>query len=299
MAGFCGNCGAPIRGPFCGKCGQPAEAPAAAAPPSVAPVTPASVPVALSAPVAVPAPLPPAKSGGGLGKVLLVLAVIFGVLVIAGAGAVWYGVHWAKNKVRTYSAAVTGGANPNQVVVAHGDTCRLLAKEDLQQILGVAIEKTEEITEGDTPGCAYFTNTDGFTQLRKMAMEEARRDSERASKKPAPKTDNPLELLKNTKDLEGTIKTLGMQQPAKDGQVFSFTVDRTSGSEAWTTMRGEMAVLPGFEEVQGVGDHAMVGTFGHVFMALKGNTIVALNTLYVPEAGKRGAEIARRILSRM
>jgi len=292
MAGFCRNCGTPLTGAFCGKCGQPADgATFAGAPAASTPVAPSAPPAAVVAPV----------RSGGLGKVLLIVGVIFALIVVSGVGAVFYGVYWAKKKVASYSAAVTGGNNPNQVVVANGTSCALLSKSDLQEILGVTIESTKEIKEGDTPGCAYFTTPDGFAQLRKMAAEESKRESARASaeQKPGEKIDNPLELLQHTKDMEGMVKALSMQAPPQDGQVFSFTVDRRAGSEAWTSMRAELAVLPGFEEVQGVGDHAMVGSFGHMFCAFQGHATVALNTLYVPDARTRGAEIARRILTRL
>ncbi len=293
MPGFCRNCGAPLTGAFCVKCGQPADAPSALS--EQAPSTP--VVAAPVAPAAVPAP----AKGSGLGKVLLIVGLIFGLFVVVGVGAAFYAVHWAKKKVASYSAAVTGGSNPNQVTMAHGNSCRLLSKSELQEVLGVPIEKTEEISEGDTPGCAYFTNSDGFAQLREMAVEETKRESARASaeQKPGEKIDNPLELLKHTKDMEGMVKTLGMQQPPEDGQVFSFTVDRRSGSETWSSMRATMAIIPGFEEIHGVGDHAMIGSFGHTFCALKANTAISLNTLYVPDARTRGADIARRILARL
>jgi hypothetical protein len=193
----------------------------------------------------------------------------------------------------------SGTNSGGQIAVAHGNSCALLSAGELQQILGVKVERTQEIAEGENPGCAYFTNDDGVAQLRKMIMQQAKRDSDTASKKPAPKTDNPLELLKNTKDLEGIVKSLSMQEPPKDGQVFSFTVDRRGGEENWTAMRTALSIVPGFEEVQGVGDHAMIGSFGHAFYALKGHTTVTLNTIYVPDAAKRGADIARRILARL
>jgi hypothetical protein len=43
----------------------------------------------------------------------------------------------------------------------------------------------------------------------------------------------------------------------------------------------------------------MIGSFGHAFYALKGHTTVTLNTIYVPDAAKRGADVARRILARL
>jgi hypothetical protein len=178
---------------------------------------------------------------------------------------------------------------------------RTAAQAELQTVLGINIEKSEEIQEGDKPGCAYFTNADGFAQLRKMAVAEAQRESAQASatQKPGEKIDNPLELLKDTKDMQGTVKALGMQEPAKDGQVFSFTVDRDAGADSWAGARAAIAVAPGFAEISGVGDRAMVGTFGHLFYAMKGNTAVALTTIYVPDAQTRGADIARRILARL
>jgi hypothetical protein len=287
MAGFCGNCGAPIKGSFCVKCGQPVSVTPApvAAPPSVIPQMPSAV-------------LPAAKSGG-LGKIIFAVVLLFAVLAMLAAGAVFYGVYWAKKKVATYSAAVNARNSSDQVAVSHGNSCALLSAGELQQILGVKIERTQEIAEGDTPGCAYFTNDDGVAQLRKMAVQQAKRDADNASKKPAAKTDNPLELLKNTKDMEGIVKSLGMQEPPKDGQIFSFTVDHRAREENWTAMKTALSIVPGFEEVQGVGDHAMIGSFGHAFYALKGHTTLTLNTLYVPDAEKRGAEIARRILAHL
>lgn len=216
-----------------------------------------------------------------------------------GIGGAFYALYWAKKRVATYSAEMRG-EHPEQTVVAHGNSCTLLSKSELQEVLGVTIEKTEEIAEGDNPGCAYFTNADGFAQLRKMAVEEAKRESARAqaAQKPGEKIDNPLELLKDTKDMEGIVKTLGMQQPAKDGQVFSFTVDRKAGADSWTAMRASMALVPGFAEVPGVGDHAAIGTFGHAFYAIQGNTSIQLSTMFVPDAQTNGAALARKILAR-
>ena len=59
----------------------------------------------------------------------------------------------------------------------------------LAQMLGVAVERTSEIMEGSEPGCAYYTSPEAFTKLQHMAIEQARRDSEAASKQPGPKTD--------------------------------------------------------------------------------------------------------------
>jgi hypothetical protein len=248
-------------------------------------------------PAAAAPPVQPKKSSGA-GKALLIIGGIILVLCLAAFGAVLYGVHWVKGKV----SGLTGGAIGTPVRVAQGNACNLLSPRELQQVLGVAVEKNSEIMEGNDPGCAYYTNPAAFTTLQKMAVEQARRDSERASKEPDVKNskgDNPLELLKHTEEMEGMVKGFGLSQPDPEGKVFAFTVDRNFGAENWGPLRTTLAVVPGFKEIEGVGDHAMIGSFGHAFYVLKGDSMVHLDTMYVPETRVRGAELGRKIVSHM
>ena len=263
MPGFCGNCGAPISGPFCGKCGQPADAPRT-------PVQSQPVARPPAQPLAQPA-AGAAKKSSGLGKVLLIVGGVAVVLIVAVIGAAFYGVHLVKKKISNYTEAATGGSSPDIVQVAHGTSCALLSKEDLQQILGVTVEKSAEVEENSEPGCAYYTNPAAFAQLQQMAIEQARKDSQRAAAEhKGEKVDNPLELLKDTKDLEGVVKGFGLSQPDKDGRVFSFTVKHNYSSADWSAMRTTMSVVPGFEELPGIGDAAMIGSFGHALLCAEG-----------------------------
>jgi len=41
----------------------------------------------------------------------------------------------------------------------------------------------------------------------------------------------------------------------------------------------------------------MIGSFGHAFYVLKGDSVVHLDTIYVPETRVRGAELGRKIVS--
>jgi hypothetical protein len=161
----------------------------------------------------------------GLGKALVITGVVLLVLFVVGVAGALYGFYWLKHKVSTYTAVVSGESSA-QVKVAQGHSCVLLSTEELQQVLGVAVERTSEIMEGSDPGCAYYANPDAFAHLQRAAVEQARRDSEKAAKQPGPKTDNPLELLKDANQLEGVVKSFGLSQPDKEGRVFSFTVRR-------------------------------------------------------------------------
>ena len=328
MSRFCTSCGAPLSGAFCTRCGQRAQAqpqpssiasdqpqppapaqtapleqpqptvtqPATAPQPSAAPPQPAVPPQ--SAPAASTQPVTAAGKSSGLGKALLIAGGVILVLCIAAFAAAIYGVHWVKGKVSSITGGTIGGSG--QVQVSNGHACDLLSTADLQQVLGVTVERSSEIMEGNEPGCAYFTNPAAFAELQKIAMEQARRDSEKASKDPAlnnSKNDNPLALLGHTEEMEGMVKGLGLSQPDKDGKVFSFTVDRNFGSGNWGTLRTTISIVPGFKEIDGVGDHAMLGSFGHAFYVLKGGSMFHLDTMYVPETRLRGAELARKLVS--
>lgn len=330
MAEFCTNCGAQLSGAFCGRCGHRAQSasapaqPAASTPQPVAATTPQ--PIAASQPVAQPvtqqptSPQPPSsppsaaqqsaqpttptpvaqppKSSGG-GKALLIVGGIVLVLVLGAFGAVFYGVQWVKHKVSSITGGAIGGSSSE---VSQGNMCKLLSTGELEQMIGVTVERSAEIMDNGDPGCAYYTNQAAFSQLQKRALEQAKRDSERASQYPDvknSKSDNPLELLKHTQEMEGIVKGFGLSAPDPSGRVFSFSVNRHAGSESWGAMRATLSVVPGFDEVNGVGDHAMIGSFGHAFYVLKGDSVFKLDTMYLPEARARGSEIANKLISHL
>ena len=311
MPGFCVKCGTPLTGPFCNNCGAravPASAPAQASAPLQPGYQPVNLPSSPVQPISptpvqnyqpVQAPVSTAPKSSGLGKILLWVGGILLVLFMVGAAAAVYGAYWVKHKVSSYASAIGGGSSDSQKVVSSGNNCRLLSTAELQSILGVTIEKSAEIMEGDKPGCAYYTNPTAFAQLQKIAMEQARRQSQEASKRPSPQGDNPLALLKDANQLEGIVKTLGMTQPQKDGQVFSFTVEHNFGDDAWAGMRVTESAVPGFEEVHGVGDHAMIGAFGHAFYLQKGDTLITMSTMMIPDTRIRGSQIGRKIIAKL
>lgn len=328
MAGFCSSCGAPVLGAFCNQCGaktvapgtpvQAAQTPVVTPPPQVVAQPPMQAP-AVPPPAAwqppiqaatVPQPVPvmpqmgvpivpqPAKSSGW-GKILLFVGAIFLVIALVAVGATVYGYYWVKHKVTSYASAITNGTTGDMKVVASGDSCRLLSTAELQQVLGVPIEKSAEIEEGSDPGCAYYTNSTAQARLQKAAVEQARRQAAEASKRPGPQGDNPLALLKETDQMEGIVKSLGLSNPDANGKVFSFVIQRNFGSSSWSGMRVVESAVPGFQDVNGVGDHAMIGSFGHAFYTVKGETMIHMDTTLVPDVRTRGTLIGKKILGRL
>lgn len=278
MASFCAQCGAAVTGAFYAVCGRPAQ----------------------ERPVAAPAAV--RAQGGGLKKLLLVvggLVLLLGMLAIAG---ITFGVYKAKQ-------AVTGmieGENRAPVsnsAAFRGQACDLLEAEEVQRALGVLIDRTGPITENGESGCAYYTSAAAFAALRDAALREAEAEMERAKReaeaKPAAQSDNPIELLKHTKELEGVVKSFALMKESEDGRVFSFTVNPHFGRSNWTALRMSMALVPGFDELRGVGDRAMVGSFGHAIYVLKGDNMVTLNLMFVPESRVKGAALAGQIAARL
>jgi hypothetical protein len=316
MPGFCVSCGTPLTGPFCNNCGAravPPGSPVQATPASTPAQSPAGyqpvvVPSTLLQPVSpmpalgyqpVQAPVSATPKGSGIGKVLLWVGGIFLLLFMIVAGAAIYGAYWVKHKVSNYASAISGGSSDNVKVVASGDSCRMLSTAELQKILGVKIEKSAEIVDDNQPGCAYYTDAQSVSQLQRMAMAQAKKQTDEVNRRPGPKPDNLPALMKNANDLEGIVKTLGMTQPPADGRVFSFTVERGVSADAWAGMRVTEAAVPGFEEVAGVGDHAMIGAFGHAFYLQKGDAVITMSTMFVPDARMRGSQIGKTILGKL
>ena len=228
---------------------------------------------------------------------MLIVGGIILVMVLGAFGAVLYGVHWVRHKVSSITGGAIGGGSSE---VSQGNMCKLLSTAELQQMIGVAVERSAEIMDNGDPGCAYYTNPTAFAQLQKLAVEQAKRDSERASQYPDVKNskgDNPLELLKHTQEMEGIVKGFGLSAPDPSGKVFAFSVNRDFGSSNWGPLRTTLSVVPGFDDVNGVGDHAMIGSFGHAFYVLKGDSMFKLETMYLPEARMRGSEIGRKLVS--
>jgi hypothetical protein len=303
MPGFCVSCGAPMAmtGGFCNKCGARAVGPSLSAAQSATPgptPTPVVPHVVASTSQTSGQLTGTAAKGSGLGKVLAIVGGIFLLLFVIGVGSAIYGAYWVKHKVTAYSSAVTGGREPIKVA-ENGSSCRLLSTTELQQVLGVTVEKSAEIVEDSAPGCAYYTNPQAFAQLQRMAAAQARRQTEEVNRRPGPKDDNLGALLKDTNEMEGIVKTLALTQPVEDGRVFAFTVQRGATAESWSGARLVQSAVPGFEEVSGIGDHAMIGAFGHAFYLMKGDAMIYMETTWVPDARSRGAEIGKKIIGNL
>ena len=288
---FCSNCGTEVTQAFCPGCGK-------AAPRPPAPV--ASVP---AAPAIAAAP----KKGSPVGKFLLIGCGLLALLGILATAGMYYAASRLKAKAFQKISEATGVSLPGGVKSrsAFKNPCALLPKEDVEQVLDVRIDKSAEITETGEQGCAFFASPEAFQKLARDSAEQVRKEAEAKAAKPdkaARTPDNPLALLnnENIRSLEGVVKTLGTAGQATEGpgRVFAFTVSNI-GRDSWQVGRTTLGIIPGFEELSGVGDKAMVGPFGSLLYVLKGDTQVTLQLTTVPDARVKGVDLARKIVSRL
>jgi hypothetical protein len=245
-----------------------------------------------------PAPYAPPPKSGGAGKFLLIVVAVLVLLVVMTVASIAYGIH----KVRGVIARMEGspGASHSSPTLAFGgQACDLLTAEEAGQVLNITITRISAANDGSQPGCSYFTTADAFAQLQRRAESEARRETAEANQQPSSNPQNLPELMKHTKELEGVVKTFALSQAAQNGRVFSFTVNPNFGRGSWTATRAAMSVVPGFEDVSGVGDRAMVGSFGHALYVLKGDTMVQLDLTFVPDSRTTGVQLGRRIASHL
>ncbi len=241
---------------------------------------------------------PPPPKSGGAGKFLLIVVAVLALLGVLTVAGIAYGIHKVRGVISNMEGS-PGASSSSPTLPFGGQACSLLSAEEAGQVLNITITRITATGNGSQPGCAYFTNADAFAQIQQRAEEEVRRETAQANQQPNSNPQNLPELLKHTKELEGVVKAFALSQPAQSGRVFSFTVNPSFGRGNWTTMRAAMSVVPGFEEVSGVGDRAMVGSFGHALYVLKGDTIVQLDLTFVPDSRTTGVQLGRRIASHL
>ena len=155
---FCTNCGAPVTGAFCGGCGRPAgQAPASQSPPAPGPSA---------------APPPAAAKGSALGKFLLIGFGCSALLAVLASAGMYYAINRLRTKALQRVSEYTGVTVGNAVktTATCKNPCGLLPKEEVEQVLGIQIEKTAEVTETGEPGCAFFTAPEAFQQLAKDSL---------------------------------------------------------------------------------------------------------------------------------
>jgi hypothetical protein len=290
MAGFCRSCGSPLGDAqaFCSKCGAQAQRaptqPAASAAPTVAP------PAATQPTVATP----PSK-GSPLVKILLIVVGIFVVFMGIGVAAVFYIGH------RIHDKAVEMGLNSDarrDAAIANLDACALLSKDDVSQVIGMPVVRTEKTTGGN-PGCMYVVSGNAadltakhLSQVNKTVLQDNNQDLSK------PDQQKMEEISKQFfHGMQGEQSGTLSDHPG-EAPVLSFEVDGNAAVFQMKLNRGMLAQVGPLatKNIPDLGDEAF-DMSGAILMFRKGDRLVRIMYTTCPCGRDDVIGLAKKIAS--
>jgi hypothetical protein len=309
---FCQSCGAQMTGAFCTKCGARAAQPPSAPPPSPAPppsynpepppYNPAPPPAYQPPPQAysAPQPLPPAaKSGSGL-KILLIVLAVFAFLGVLLVGGLMYGWHKVKETAASKGIDLNDLSDTQRTPGRRIDACELLTKEELSAILKMPIDRTEGNGKSTNSNCKYFSNsaqdkaaTDTTEALKRLTEAGGNNSSDQAAQEKA------------MKEMGSVIR--GISGSQANGMVLSIEIQTENAKSAMAAFKIAMAAMTMGQEknkalredIQGVGDEAIMGPLASLFMVRKGNTSIGIDGRALTAGRDAQIEIAKAIVAKL
>jgi hypothetical protein len=298
MAKFCSRCGAPATGgAFCVQCGSALGAnPAPAQSPAAPPISPAAAPV---------------KSGGGAGKVLLIVGGVVFLFVAVGVAGVVYVGYRAKQKIESLKkeyvdtpasdSAANSGVLTTPGAIPAGSVrggCPVLPAEEASRVLGIAVERVtqkEDPTEGEV--CDFFVSDAERSRLAQAEITKAIGGMSHTSddKQGVEEAQN---LARGAINAFGSFEDKGSKEP-----MLELSVMRSGGQAAFEKVQQTQNVAnsvsaASFQDVQGVGDKAVIAPAGQSAFVLKGDTMFTLNFRYFPGSDKAVA-MAKEVAGRL
>lgn len=282
MTTFCSNCGKPLTGAFCTACGSGA--------PSTATVAPAAA----------------AAGGSSATKIIL---IVVGVLVLLGgmgvAGLVYVGYR-AKQKIAQLKQdyGVTETAT-RSYPPAKGSGCPMLEGQQAAGILGVAVERVEFEAAGPdgSEWCRYFVSASERKRLMKATIAAGVRGAGKADAKSG--ADDVEKLVGGM--LGAAIEAAGDNKAGEFA--FSLQVWRTGGRAMWDKMEVSKADVKNAtgvdfagmatQQIDGIGDRAMVLPGGHSIMVLKGDAFFLIGFQQFVPGKEKTIALARAAVARV
>lgn len=269
MTRYCSNCGGavPETAAFCTNCGSRAQAAPRAASPAP---PPAGTPAA-------------ATGGGGLAKVLLIIGLAFVVLIGIGIAGVAFVAYKAKNAVE--KAARNEGIELGDLMkegkkgTLRGEPCSFLSADEASQVLGVSITRAEN----SAAGCNYYIARSAETRSKRV--------------------DEAPESLKSSegnglKDIERIAKEV--TGAAVDPNLAYLMVQyNEDGQTAMTGFKIAMRAMGSVDRVTGVGDEAMAGPLGSMFIFMKNGIAVQMDLRQIANGREKGIELGKLIAARL
>lgn len=255
----------------------------------------------------------PAAGGSSATKIIL---IVVGVLVLLGglgiAGVVYVGYR-AKQKIAelkqeygiSSETAPSSRSNARNFPPAKGSGCRMLQGQEAAGILGAAVDRVDFTANGPdgSEWCRYWITAAERQRLMRAEIASGIGAVGKGDSKA---------------DTEGFEKVIGGFLGAviesngdnkNEDFAFSLQVWRKGGQAMWDKMESAKAQVKGVtgvdfaalatQQVQGVGDRAMILPGGHSIMALKGDTFFLVGFQQFVPGREKTAALARVVAGRL
>ena len=297
MASFCSKCGTAAAGKFCPSCGAPIGG---QAPP----------------PMPAGAPAPSAGSSSATKVILIVVGVVVFLGAIGVGGLVYVGYR-AKQKLaelkREYATGdasdsfSSGSTTSTRVFLpSKGSGCEVLEGREAAGILGVAVDRVEFSEDGPDGSelCRYWINGEERKRLERAEIA--------AGIDAVGKGDDKNATAGAEKLIGGALGALIDANGENKDTDFAFSIElwRKGGKSQWekletakSNVKGITGVdfsdLTGTQQIEGVGDRAMVLPAGHSIMVLKGDTFFLLGLQQFVPGREKTTALARAVAGRL
>jgi hypothetical protein len=252
-----------------------------------------------------------ARSGGGWKIVIAVLAIL-GMLSVLAIAGLWYAVHKVKQEAQRAAASqgvdLSAITEPHRGPVRTFDTCALLSKEDLSQLLSLPVERAEGSGPSSHSECRYYSS-----QAERRGQEEALAAKKKIEGES--KGSNAAEQAQNARDIGNLMRGITGAAGAINGApLLTIGIDSANPKAMVAGFKTGMA-LAGFamksqvgsggapnlvtEDVPGVGDEGMFAPLLGMSVFRKGDVAVSIDGRRLPGGRDAQIAIAKRIFSRL
>lgn len=317
MASFCSNCGSPAGGRFCPACGaatggnsvaQGSVPSAGSLPPTL--TTPGSVPPPVNAPI-------PAAGSSSATKIILIVVAVVVLLGATGVAGLVYVGYRAKQRIAELkqeygvtsetasSSSSSSTASARVFPPSKGSGCPMLDGQAAAGILGVGVDRVEFTKDGPdgSEWCRYWV---GLAERQRLERAEIVSGINAVGKADEKNAAAGVEKL-----IGGVLGAAIDAQGDNNNDDFAFSLQlwRNGGRSMWDKMdsaKSDAKALTGVDvaalttqQLEGIGDRAMILPAGHSIMVLKGDTFFLLGFQQFVPGREKTAALARAVAGRM
>jgi hypothetical protein len=244
-----------------------------------------------------------------------IILIMVGVLVLLGGmvvGGLVYVGYRAKQKIAELSQeygvtaeTASSSTNAESFPPSTGSGCPMLEGQEAAAILGAAVERVEFTASGpdDSEWCRYWVTQAERQRLERAAIASGINGVGNADTKSG--TEGIEKLIGGM--LGAAIEAAGDNK--NEDFAFSLQVWRSGGQAMWDKMESAKADVKSTtgvdfaglatQQVEGVGDRAMVLPAGHSIMVLKGDTFFLIGFQQFVPGREKTITLARAVAGRV